>query len=78
MQVGERINNLKRLISCNLGISREDDRLPDHLTKVLSSGKTEGIKLNLQGSLKRYYKERGWDWDTGRPTSEKLTELNII
>jgi aldehyde:ferredoxin oxidoreductase len=77
MQVGERINNLKRLISCNLGITRDDDRLPNHLTKVLTSGKTKGVQLNLEERLKRYYKERGWDWETGKPTSEKLDELNI-
>ena len=75
--VGERINTLKRLISCNLGITRDDDRLPEHLNKVLKSGKTEGIKLDLTANLKKYYKIRGWDWETGWPTKEKLEELNI-
>jgi len=75
--VGERINTLKRLISCNLGITRDDDRLPGHLNKVLKSGKTEGIKLDLTANLKKYYKIRGWDWETGWPTKEKLEELNI-
>ncbi|TES99825.1 MAG: aldehyde ferredoxin oxidoreductase [Promethearchaeota archaeon] len=75
--VGERINTLKRLISCNLGITRDDDRLPEHLNKVLKSGKTEGIKLDLTPNLKKYYKIRGWDWETGWPTKEKLEELNI-
>jgi len=75
--VGERINTLKRLISCNLGITRDDDRLPGHLNKVLKSGKTEGIKLDLTPNLKKYYKIRGWNWETGWPTKEKLEELNI-
>jgi len=78
MEVGERINNIKRLISCNLGISRKDDKLPKHLTKVLSSGKTAGFKLDLEQNLERYYEERGWDWETGHPNSKKLNELNII
>jgi len=77
LQVGERINNLKRVISCNLGISRKDDTLPGHLTKILTSGKTAGVKLELEKVLKRYYKERGWDWETGRPTAEKLEQLDI-
>lgn len=77
LQVGERITNLKRVISCNLGISREDDTLPDHLTKILPSGKTAGVEIDLEKALKRYYKERSWDWETGRPTSEKLNELGI-
>jgi len=75
--VGERINTLKILIICNLWITREDDKLPGHLNKVLKSGKTEGVKLDLDGNLKKYYKIRGWDWETGCPTKEKLEELNI-
>ena len=77
IQVGERINNIKRVISCKLGISREDDRLPGHLNKVLKKGKTAGIKQDLEKNLQRYYKERGWDWETGAPTQEKLEELGI-
>lgn len=77
MLVGERINTLKRLISCNLGITREDDKLPKHLFEELKSGKTEGVKLDLEGGLESYYKIRGWDWETGRPSKEKLEELKI-
>jgi len=77
MKVGERINNLKRLISCNLGITRKDDRLTNHNMKVLSSGRTKGVKLDLEDNLKKYYSIRSWDWETGRPTEEKLKELGI-
>ena len=77
MLVGERINTLKRLISCKLGITRQDDRLPKHILKELKSGKTGGVKLDLEGSLETYYKIRGWDWETGWPSKEKLEELNI-
>ena len=77
IQVGERINNIKRVINCKLGITREDDRLPGHLNKVLDRGKTAGIKHNLEKNLQRYYKDRGWDLDTGAPTQEKLKELGI-
>lgn len=75
--VGERINTLKRVINCNLGITRTDDRLPSHLLKVLKSGKTTDVKIELEGNLQKYYKFRGWDWETGRPTEEKLNELKI-
>jgi aldehyde:ferredoxin oxidoreductase len=27
--------------------------------------------------LKEYYAYRKWDWDTGRPTKEKLEELGL-
>ena len=77
LQVGERINNLKRIINCKLGITRKDDKLPNHVMKVLKTGKTRGIKLDLEDNLKRYYKDRKWDWETGYPTQEKLEELGI-
>jgi aldehyde:ferredoxin oxidoreductase len=78
IKVGERINNLKRLINCNLGITRKDDRLTNHNMKVLSSGRLKNVKLDLEDNLKTYYNIRGWDLETGRPTKEKLKELEII
>jgi len=78
LKTGERINNIKRLINCNLGITRQDDKLPKILTDELKTGKTVHVKLELDENLKIYYDKREWDWDTGRPTEKKLKELNII
>ena len=77
VRIGERINNIKRVISCNLGITRQDDKLPNIVLKPLNSGRTADVMINLDGNLERYYKERGWDWETGRPTEDKLKELGI-
>ncbi|MFX0102079.1 MAG: aldehyde ferredoxin oxidoreductase family protein, partial [Candidatus Hodarchaeota archaeon] len=66
--IGERASNLKRLISCKLGCSREDDKLPAIMTKTLSSGGTAGVDLDIGQNLKAYYEHRGWDWETGWPT----------
>lgn len=78
LKTGERTTNLKRVISCNLGITREDDRLPKIAIQTLKTGPTGGVTLDLEKNLKTYYKIRGWDWKTGRPTKEKLEELRII
>ncbi len=78
IRVGERINNIKRLINCNLGITRDDDKLPAIVLKPLKTGGSSGVKLDLEDNLKVYYKNRGWDWETGRPTDEKLKDLGII
>ncbi|MFW9970180.1 MAG: aldehyde ferredoxin oxidoreductase family protein [Candidatus Odinarchaeota archaeon] len=78
LQVGERINNLKRLINCKLGITRADDKIPGLLKQELQSGKTVHVKLELEENLKTYYKIREWDWETGKPTKEILKKLNII
>ncbi|GAH05028.1 unnamed protein product, partial [marine sediment metagenome] len=77
LSVGERINTLKRVINCNLGITRADDRLPSHVLKVLKSGKTTDVKIELESNLQKYYKFRDWDWETGRPTEERLKSLGI-
>ena len=37
----------------------------------MKSGKTTGIRLNLEENLRNYYKKRGWDWETGKRTEEK-------
>ncbi len=74
---GERGTNLKRLISCKLGCKREDDYLPKIVTKALETGGSAGIKVDLEDNLKAYYQFRGWDWETGWPTKEKLDELGI-
>ncbi len=74
---GERGSNLKRVISCKLGIKREDDCLPKIVTEALPSGGSEGVSLNLEDNLKAFYASRGWDWETGAPTKEKLEQLGI-
>ena len=77
MLLGERINNLKRVINCRLGMTRRDDRLPKHLTRALESGSTAGVAVDLEESLRAYYRERNWNWETGLPEKEKLDELGI-
>ena len=76
-RVGERIFNLKRVINNIRGISRKDDRVPKIVTKPLPMGATAGETPNLEPMLKEYYKLRGWDWETGKPTKQKLTELEL-
>ena len=75
---GERATNLKRLISCKLGCSRKDDILKDINAKALDSGATKGINAKIIDNLKKYYEIRGWNWETGWPSEEKLKELNIL
>ena len=77
-KIGERASNLKRLISCKLGCSREDDYLPKIVSTALKTGGSAGIAVDLEENLKVYYEKRGWEWDTGFPSPEKLKELNII
>lgn len=77
LKAGERGNQLKRLINCKLGINREDDKLPKIVSKVLHSGGTMNVKLELEDNLKKFYKIAGWDWESGYPSEESLKDLEI-
>lgn len=77
LAVGDRSVNIKRAISNKLGLSREHDSLPEICLNALDEGSTAGIQPDLEMMLKEYYQYRDWDWETGRPTKEKLLELGL-
>ena len=73
----ERSVNIKRAIGNRLGITREDDRLPDINLVALKEGSTANKSPDMDLMLRDYYDYRKWDWDTGKPTREKLLELGL-
>ena len=78
--IGERIVNLERLFIAREGITRRDDVLPSRFLKEpmpAGSGPSTGSVLELEAMLDEYYLARGWETDTGLPTSEKLRELGL-
>ncbi len=77
LTAGERIFNLKRAIVNRLGVRREDDRLPAALLKPLPDGGTEGNVPDMDALLPEFYRQRGWDWKTGRPLFDKLVNLGL-
>lgn len=74
---GERSLNLKRVISNRLGLKKEHDKLPRICSLALDEGSTAGIEPNMEKMLKEYYQFRGWNWETGWPTKDKLLELGL-
>jgi len=74
---GERSINLKRAISNRLGITREDDRLPSVCTAELKEGGTADRSPDMDVLLREYYDSRKWDWQTGKPTRDRLVELGL-
>ncbi len=78
--IGERIVNLERLFIAREGITRRDDALPSRFLKEpmpAGSGPSTGSVLELEAMLDEYYLARGWETDTGLPTSDKLRELGL-
>ncbi len=74
--VGERIWNLARSIMITEGRTREEDTLQESYFVELNGLK--GIsKEDFEEAKTRYYRLRGWDEETGRPTREKLDEIGL-
>ncbi len=71
--IGERIFNLQRAFNVKLGISRKDDTIPRRMFKPVHP--KHSIPA-LEPLLNEYYQIRGWTQD-GRPTKEKLLELDL-
>ena len=78
MQAGERIWNLERQFNLKAGFTKKDDTLPPRLLKEpIKFGPMKGNVSRLEEMLPRYYEARGWD-EEGRPTREKLAELDLV
>ncbi|MCD6508800.1 MAG: aldehyde ferredoxin oxidoreductase family protein [Thermoprotei archaeon] len=78
MRIGERIVNIERAYIVRQGVRRRDDVLPRRFLKEpIAEGPSMGHVIELEVMLDEYYKERGWDPQTGIPTAEKLHELGL-
>lgn len=76
MKIGERIYNLERVMINKLGFDGKDDVLPKRLLEEkMPDGAGKGHVVELEKMKKEYYELRGWE--NGKPTQEKLKELEI-
>lgn len=80
MEVGERVASLLRLVYARRGFTKADelDVSPRfmEMTKV-GAASEEGIAPYLPGMVDEYYRQMGWNVDTGVPTTETLTRLGM-
>jgi len=77
LTIGERSINIKRVISNKLGLTREEDKLPKICLDPHAEGSTAGSEPDMDLMLREYYEFRRWDWETGKPSREKLIELGL-
>jgi aldehyde:ferredoxin oxidoreductase len=76
LKIGERIYNLERVMINRLGFGSKDDSLPKRLLKEpMPEGAAKGQVVELREMKEEYYNLRGWE--DGKPTREKLRELEI-
>ncbi|MHA2050084.1 MAG: aldehyde ferredoxin oxidoreductase family protein [Promethearchaeota archaeon] len=76
-KLGERIYMIKRLFNLKMGITPDDDRLPQILLNPLNEGGTAGKSPNFEKLKKAYYIYRTFDAKTGYPNLEKLKDLGL-
>jgi len=74
---GERSLNIKRAINNKLGVTRKDDKMPGIAARALAEGSSMGVAPDMDTMLKDYYNAMKWDWNTGKPTKDRLIELGL-
>ncbi|MBD3254628.1 MAG: aldehyde ferredoxin oxidoreductase [Candidatus Lokiarchaeota archaeon] len=75
---GERIFNLKRLFNIKMGLTAENDVLPQIVLSPTKEGIIKGKAPDFNKLKKHYYKVRDWDSESGKPTQRKLKELGLF
>ncbi|MFX1377732.1 MAG: aldehyde ferredoxin oxidoreductase family protein [Promethearchaeota archaeon] len=76
-KLGERIYMMKRMFNLKMGITPEDDRLPQILLNPVNEGGAAGKTPDFSRLKKAYYEYRTFDMGTGYPTKKKLTSLGL-
>lgn len=79
LEAGDRITNLLRVYNVREGLIPEDDSLSPRLLTPPHDGPQKGKSFakTLSKVRKAYYREKGWDEDTGKPLPETLKKLGI-
>jgi aldehyde:ferredoxin oxidoreductase len=82
LEVSERAIVLQRLFNLREGFTALDDQLPARVRAVPAFGKYAGQKdcgiNDFPSMLRDYYKERGWDAETGIPGKAVLERLGLV
>jgi len=74
---GERIANLKRQFNIKMGLTSEEDRLPEILLDSFSEGGAAGKSPDFEKLKSLFYKFKEWDLTSGKPSIKKLKNLGL-
>ena len=80
LDVGARAQTLSRLFNYREGFTVEDDTLPKRVRTAFDEGPLAGIEItdsDFAWAKRRFYELMGWDPDTGAPTKECLSALDL-
>jgi aldehyde:ferredoxin oxidoreductase len=78
LEIGERIVTGERAFNVRMGLTSEDDRLPEKFTtEPVEKGPAEGSVVDLESMLEEFYSLMGWN-DRGIPEDDKLEDLGLL
>jgi len=81
LTLGERRLNMMRIFNAREGIDRKQDTLPEKFfEKPLKGGATDGWTVDrsqFDAALDEYYRQSGWEKDTGIPSDGMLDRLGL-
>jgi aldehyde:ferredoxin oxidoreductase len=81
LTVGERRLNMLRAFNAREGINRNQDTLTEKFfTRGLKGGVSDGWKVEkdqFEAARDEYYRQSGWDVETGIPTRQTLERLGL-
>jgi aldehyde:ferredoxin oxidoreductase len=78
LKIGERINNVRQAFNIREGLETPwvfPDRMMGKPPKT--EGPRTGITLDREEMFREYMEAADWDFDTGKPSKEKLLELGL-
>lgn len=78
-EIGERIETIRHTFNLREGIKPEDFRIPPRAYGLppLEAGNAAGVTLNMKALVKDFYKELDWDYNSGKPSRERLERLGL-
>ncbi len=77
MRIGERIFTMKRLFNIKMGLTSQNDTIPQILLTPTKEGAVKGKAPDFEKLKQYYYQIRDWDPISGRPNIKKLIELGL-
>jgi len=79
LKTGERIQNLRLSFNIREGLKPSDFVLPERVrgNPPLTSGANANITIDIDSLRKDYFKEMNWNLNDGRPSKNKLEELDL-
>lgn len=79
LEIGHRILALRQAFSLREGIDPRAIRLPERILgrPPLTKGPLAGVSLDNEAMIADFYRQLGWDPDTGRPSADRLRQLGL-